>query len=342
LLSIIGIECFYRLLTHGFRNWLDSVPSDEKAHQILRILAVGSLNQDWNEEKIKRFTNKDIFEAAEPETLDTPNKWVNWKNTVLPYWDIKKQRVIEFARNQGLDSYPDIECYISDGGRKNPSSYWIVKMPLPEIDDEVPLFQLEEHSKNEQSHIHYELEEKGDVKPAWIAKWLLHNGQIRLSIRHIWGILICLLLLGGGTVVLSFISWLGLTIPKPITTRELTALISTFGLPYLVWVVFIKPWWSLFDDRIVVAPELLVSMEEKSAQIELFRDGDLRMIRLVRYSAPCPICGATIHLGKGDPDYPRRLVGRCYESPREHIFSFDRVTQKGIVLRGAELITPSE
>ncbi len=83
----------------------------------------------------------------------------------------------------------------------------------------------------------------------------------------------------------------------------------------------------------MTAPELMVALNETSAQLELFRDGDLRLIRLVRYTSPCPVCGATIHLENGDPDYPRRLVGRCSESPREHIFSFDRVTRRGHVLR---------
>ena len=39
----------------------------------------------------------------------------------------------------------------------------------------------------------------------------------------------------------------------------------------------------------------------------------------------------------GVSDYPRRLVGRCDESPRERIFSFDRVTRRGVTLRGSEL-----
>ena len=39
------------------------------------------------------------------------------------------------------------------------------------------------------------------------------------------------------------------------------------------------------------------------------------------------------YLKDGEPDYPRRLVGRCHESPREHVFSFDRVTRRGCVLR---------
>jgi len=88
----------------------------------------------------------------------------------------------------------------------------------------------------------------------------------------------------------------------------------------------------LFDDRIVLAYEPLTNIKEKSAQLELLRDGDLRIIRLVRYTASCPICGVTIYLEDGAPDFRRRLVGRCYESPREHVFSFDRVTRRGRLL----------
>ena len=89
---------------------------------------------------------------------------------------------------------------------------------------------------------------------------------------------------------------------------------------------------TLFDDHIVLAHEIFVDIKEKTAQFELLRDGDLRQIRLVRYSAPCPIFGATLYLEDGARDYPRRLVGRCYGSPREHVFSFDRVTRRGCVL----------
>ena len=89
----------------------------------------------------------------------------------------------------------------------------------------------------------------------------------------------------------------------------------------------------LFDDRIVLAHDLLVNFKEKPAQFELLKDDELRLIRLVRYSASCPICGATVYLEDGAPDHPRRLVGRCHESPREHVFSFDRVTRRGSVLK---------
>lgn len=335
-------------------DWLNSKPSDEKAHRILKVLAEESLKKADFEEEKRRFNNKDIVAAAnEPTQEQKANKWVNWNQTVLPYWNSQKYLVVKLARERGLASYPELEFYIpKNAGRGNESLYWLKSELLPEIinnNNEEEEEEEEENSeleygkvRNKSRVFQYELAENGEVKPAWIAKWLLHNGEVRLSIRHIRAIIIWLITIGGIAALISLANWIVLTTPRPITTRELTMFLSMFIIPYGTWLFFIKPWFRLFDERIVVAPELLVSIEEKSAQIELFRDGDLRMIRLVRYSAPCPICGSTIHLDKGEPDYPRRLVGRCYESPREHVFSFDRFTQKGIVLRGAELITSSE
>ncbi|MBL8483485.1 MAG: hypothetical protein JNJ60_14905 [Rhodocyclaceae bacterium] len=59
-----------------------------------------------------------------------------------------------------------------------------------------------------------------------------------------------------------------------------------------------------------------------------------RVLRLVKYAALCPIGSAQLLLDKGEPDFPRRIVGRCTESPREHVFSFDRATHSGDRLRG--------
>jgi hypothetical protein len=140
-------------------------------------------------------------------------------------------------------------------------------------------------------------------------------------------------LIGGSISAVSYVGWISSSIPHPVTIRELTLLLSLFGIPYLIWTVVIRPSIRLFDDRIVLAHDLLINFKEKSAQFELLKDGELRLIRLVRYSADCPLCGATLYLEEGAPDYPRRLVGRCHESPREHVFSFDRVTRKGKSLR---------
>lgn len=53
----------------------------------------------------------------------------------------------------------------------------------------------------------------------------------------------------------------------------------------------------------------------------------------IKYASQCPVCEAEVLLDKGEPDFPRRIVGRCQESPREHVYSFDRVTKTGMRLR---------
>jgi len=83
-----------------------------------------------------------------------------------------------------------------------------------------------------------------------------------------------------------------------------------------------------------MAPESFIGFRDKPAQLELITAANKKKsIQLVRYKASCPICGAPVYLDNGKPDFPRRLIGRCSESPREHIYSFDRVTRMGYALR---------
>jgi hypothetical protein len=315
-------------------DWLEENTSDVKAHQILRALATESIKVAAFEESVRRFTGADIVEVIGEDHPDA-NVWIDWNRAVLKYWNAREKQIINLARKRGLESYPKPDRISTTGG-PHLATYLIRAEPLPEIlnvtESEAPN-ELLGKATEQQTTVYYEIAENGEVKPARGAQWLLHDGQIRLSKQRMWVIFSGLFIIGVSIVVISYISWLMLSVPKTITTRDLTSLISIFVFPYAGWLFVIKPWLRLFDDRIVPAPELLVSLKEKSAQLELLRDGDLRLIRLVRYSATCPICGATIHLDDGSPDYPRRLVGRCYDSPREHVFSFDRVTQKGTVLR---------
>lgn len=323
-------------------QWLKDNPSDTKAHRILSAMASQSISTTEGIEHIRQLESLDITEALKEKmrNVSEATEWIDWNRTVLRYWKSRENQIIEFARKSGLDSYPCPERISSLGG-PDKTNYVIKAKPIQNIEGnaenqktEIDKSQLAESDSN---IILYEIAENGEVQPAWIVKWLLKKGQVRLSIWHIWILIITLLTIGGIAVLIAFLQWIVLTIPKPVTTRELTGFASIFIIPYCAWIFVIRPWFDLFDQRIVKASELLVSMNEKSAQIELFRDGDLRMLRLVRYTAPCPICGSTIHLDKGEPDYPRRLVGRCYESPMEHVFSFDRVTRRGVTLRGAEL-----
>lgn len=140
----------------------------------------------------------------------------------------------------------------------------------------------------------------------------------------------CLVLLNAG-YVLSFRSH------TPLSASELLTIIFAFGGPCFIF------WWldkamRLFDDRIVIAPDWALAWEEFGATLELegeLESGGTKAIKVVRYTSTCPICDGMLKLDRGEPDFPRRVVGRCSKSPREHVFSFDRVT-----LRGKSLVSP--
>ncbi|OQS45009.1 hypothetical protein B0T49_21945 [Chromobacterium violaceum] len=95
------------------------------------------------------------------------------------------------------------------------------------------------------------------------------------------------------------------------------------------------PYVQLVNWRITMAPLLFTAFNEVDhAQLELVTlsddpSGAKREIRLVRYSAQCPICSARVLLRRGGRQFPHRLVGRCEESPAEHVFSFDRSNLSG-------------
>jgi hypothetical protein len=55
-------------------------------------------------------------------------------------------------------------------------------------------------------------------------------------------------------------------------------------------------------------------------------------IAIAEYSAPCPVCGGEIKVKDGDIEAPKWLVGRCRNSPRTHVYSFDPETLKGYQL----------
>lgn len=323
-------------------DWLESEPGDDKPYLVIKALAKESIKVADSDDFVRRFSGANLVDAIFIDSPDNkpinPSKWIDWSRSLYPYWDSRRHKIIAFARQQHLDSYPDLERK-KGGGRSKETTYLIKSVPLPAIvDDESEASSDNTPNGLRKNVIKYELTPHGSVKPSWIAKWLLKNGQLRLTNFQRICFILGLGFIGLFPILMSYVSWLNFLIPRRITTQELALFPIILAFPYIVWVRFVAPCMKLFEDRIVLADELLFAFKEKSAQFELLKDGDLSFIRLVCYTAPCPICGSTIYLEKGEPDYPRRLVGRCYDSPREHVFSFDRVTQKGIVLRGEELL----
>ena len=174
-------------------------------------------------------------------------------------------------------------------------------------------------------------------RPAWWLRRLLEGGYAFMGWRR-W------LLIGLGLasflilVVFLVLTWLVFFYSKNLTLQS--ALSMVFSTVVIAWLSYslIAPMVRLLNWRIIKAPDILVSLSENNVLIELVSNQQSsekysKTIRLVRYAGTCPICTAKVEVFEGGKEFPDRFVGRCQESPAEHVYSFDRVMLKGKLLR---------
>lgn len=317
-----------------FVTWLDDTQNEQKNHQILLALGKESLKRAKVNGKTGRFDKKDIAAAAHAGAEVDPQNWVRWSD-MKNYWDARRDNYIAFARQNGIEWVP-VLCRNATSGR-NPTEYWL-DIESIEVTEDSQTESAEATSDAERPAastrmIRYEVTQPGEVKcSVWLKPWLTSGsfhfkGWRRLSV-------IAWLLLHGTVIALAAIYTYALAVkPELITLRtSATSLLLAF-LAYMTWRFFIRPVVHLLDDRILHVDSWIVAFKEDAAQLEVVKIDKAKTIRLVRYTAVCPICSASVSLNNGGAEFPRRLVGQCAESPREHLFSFDRVTRKGMLLR---------
>jgi len=175
------------------------------------------------------------------------------------------------------------------------------------------------------------------IQPAWWVGWLLKSGFKLYGWRKWLFLAYCLIsfIAVGCYLFLSFLS----IVYDQHGFSDFIKLIGSATVVGIVGVLCLGPYVQLVNWRITMAPLLFTAFNEVDhAQLELVtllddRSGAKREIRLVRYSAQCPICSARVLLRRGGRQFPNRLVGRCEESPAEHVFSFDRVSGCGQIMR---------
>lgn len=321
-----------------FLNWLEQENNDQKNHNILVALAKESLKKISAPEALRKFDKKDVASAyglADGEK--DLGSWLKWPD-VEKYWEARREAYLGFADSRGVDHCPVLERKATTG--RNETLYWISARPIAELKRS----EAEEGSeigaapekgaqsnKNPSLELGYQCTQPGDIACAFLLKPWLSNGKVVLKGWRAWSV--ALPLFGLGMVMLGII-WLALAQVGRgnVGGKAIVSSLFLLGFAYLLWIFFIRPMKHLGEDRIICA-EGAESFKEQSGQLELVRSNGIRTIHLIRYSSSCAICGASVTVEKGEPDFPRRLVGRCAESPREHVFSFDRVTRKGKALR---------
>ncbi|MGM1051042.1 MAG: hypothetical protein ACQEXO_01425 [Pseudomonadota bacterium] len=103
----------------------------------------------------------------------------------------------------------------------------------------------------------------------------------------------------------------------------------------------VSPFYRVFFWKVVKAPGIFEFLDPYSTHQGALllvlkkheeKDG-VREIRAKKYSGVCPRCKGDVVVVGGGFEFPRRLVGRCLNSPAEHIYSFDISSEQGAPLR---------
>lgn len=128
----------------------------------------------------------------------------------------------------------------------------------------------------------------------------------------------------------GFLSWFVLTLwLSDASARVLFQWTIVAGIVAGLVAWLCQPLYTLINDRIVRAPTLLEATLPLGHVLVLRREGDNRVLRMVRYTARCTICDGEVTIEKGRRQYRGRLLGECERNPVEHAFSFDFITGKG-------------
>lgn len=233
-----------------------------------------------------------------------------------------RENLIRRCRAAGLSHFPEPR---KEEGR--PALYYLAAEPLPPADSDKetdsPRVGTQEGVVRYEADMTLRLSRRGRFV---FGKGLVWTTRVRYAI--VSGVALGLLLL----VVISLLTvWAFSLRRSPLSIGDLITIGVAIGFVY--WAFRWLEGVHLFDDRIVVAPQWALAWAEDGATLEIERAADGESpstMHVRRYTAVCPVCSGVVKVRAGEPDYPRRLVGRCEHSPREHVFGFDRVTRLGV------------
>lgn len=249
-----------------------------------------------------------------------------WKSIPKLHEEIRS-RLIEYAVNEcGMDVYPWIEKLDSDGGAGNLVKYRLIAIEI----DRAKVTGPNSYRNKIEHDIEYIAVQ--DFKPTFIGKLIFGQSYEIVGAKK-WIMVFTPFLQIIFYVVLIFSIFLLLK-DKSITSISFYYVSTLIGA---IWFLInkINRFNHFTEDRIIMASDYFMSWNETSILQEIVtvkdRSGNFshKKVQLTKYVGVCPICSSQVELAKGEPDYSRRIIGRCKESPREHIFSFDRITKLG-------------
>lgn len=311
-------------------KWLELEGGISKPANVVRALVNASLKEIRAGRELPLLDRESLrawVRDIDADTSQSPaSKWLP-KKELLTWWDARTAS--RHAYLQANAPGHCLELRIQDGGgRGNASQYGLIVSARQENEHE-------DHAQMQEvtaDGIEYSCE---PAKSAFWLRWLLPPAAIRLQSWR--GPIIVLFALGSMAIIplLILLALALLNHPGEVRAKDLQLLLLIALLVYAVY-RFVRPWWHLPKNRITIASDFMLSSSQLYGQLQLNKDRQKRAVgtlALVRYYGSCCLCGGTVELTDGGREFPARIIGRCRDSPAEHIYSFEPVSRRGISLR---------
>lgn len=319
-------------------NFLIQISSEWKENDRLDVqllIALCQLSLEKPEQAEKGFTSTEIVQAIceirgnwsdqkDPEKMsdDVRRYW----NKLNATWESKKEGIFQHFQDDGNDLVPELAK--TEGGGVGRLSYYRISWIALNVD--APLNIGTDYQTSNDQSIKYICEDITEAN--WLARIFKDGYSLTTTKRIIMGVVIAIPLIIAWLFLVFFL--FGISTWDSIGTAGIiktlgsliivcSAVWTTSGRLLLVPTnkIVLAPWWmqSLNDDRLL-----------EHRHPPRFKD---KSVKAVHYTATCPRCKGKVFAKSGGLSFWGRIVGRCENSPIEHIYSFDHVTRKGKALR---------
>lgn len=315
-------------------GWLQTEREDVGAYSLLVALTSESLKTaKRTDPALWEFDAQALAMAAERPEADQFLAAKRWIERARPeqFMEARRAAVVSHFRAAGHTEALRL-CRRSPGGKHRAVWYWEA-YGLPRADDldSEDSSEVQATDTPDSNHLTYELTSYQHIRKAFGMGLMIGEGRFKIRSPRI--IFWLLSLVVPALVFLASAAWLigGIFQRRPPMASDLSAMVVCIATPIIYWFMSIRPLVWLVEDNIVRVDSAWVGGKEAAAQLEIVRgENQDRYLQLIRYSAVCPICAGTIGLRYSQGPNRRRLVGCCNEAPQDHVFSFDRVTRKGL------------
>jgi hypothetical protein len=325
-----SLSDYARIVEKALASW----PQREQRHLQL-LSALIELTRAYPDKADEGFITLELHEAVSQQlnkpwgSTDIAPKTVSTAWAKLEtMWPTKTEGLKQRAQEAGLRGYPVLKKHQGGGGGHS-SRYCLAIEPLADVigrSEETPK-SLPKSDRPVQVHYYLDEQERLRGPAKWLADGFVLEGWRRTV--FVTMILVSVLLLYALLMLMLF------ALPQSISTGKTIQLLFFGGvILYFAWRA-LGPFYQVMEYKTVIAPSWLQPFTNEDNRLLIFetrRPKAANRLQLARYVGDCPLCAGTVELRRGGWVFPGRIIGRCQNSPREHVYQFDHIFRSGTLI----------